>query len=58
MFMFLLNRKLSPKPRVKLKTPPSVILSHLRIKRNEASNSLLFEEKTDSVESCKMPEAL
>ena len=42
----------------RLWSPPSVILVQLRIRRNNMCNSLLAEVKTDSVEGCKMPEAL
>ena len=45
-----------------LSSPPSVIFTHLRIRRYETSNSycysLLSEVKSDGVESCKVSEAL
>ena len=46
----------------RLSSPPSVMSTHLRIRRHETSNgccySLLGEVKSDGVESCKVSEAL
>ena len=46
----------------RLSSPPSVMLSQLRIRRDETSNScsysLPIEVKSDGVESFKIPKAL
>ena len=42
----------------RLLSPTSVILIQLRIRRNDTGNSLLVEVKTNSMESCKVPDAL
>ena len=48
------------RPCDRLSNPPSVTLKHLRVERNETSNTrycLLAEAKSDSMESHKTPEA-
>ena len=42
----------------RLSSPLLVISQQLRMRRNEMSNSLLAEVKTDSVKSCKVSDAL
>ena len=60
--LILLRVSRSLRPCDRLSSPPSVMLSHLRIRRNETSNSYCYslptEVQIDSVEIFNKPEAL